>query len=200
MRSIIGVIVACIALVCGFSFYGGSDGHRMYAHFGETTEGEQYLEDSGYEVEGTYDEESSYSEEEEDTDDFTSLNDIRFADFDDDDWLDNEYIWALRHYLDDMDVSKIKDERLMPYRKVIKGKFVIARVEPALMGGLFIMFSFIDKPEGIFSTWVYSEVDEATGEVSNYTVNGIKLEDFENEMSREEILKVMKEHPELKLF
>ena len=55
----------------------------MYAHFGETTEGEQYLEDSGYEVEGTYDEESSYSEEEEDTDDFTLLNDIRFADFDD---------------------------------------------------------------------------------------------------------------------
>ena len=200
MRGIIGVIVACIALVCGFSFYGESASHRISDPYGGNTEEEQYLEDSDYDAEGTYDEETSYSEEEEDTDDGMSLNDIRFADFDDDDWLDNEYIWALRQYLDDIDVSKIKDESLKPYLNVIKGKFVIAKVEPALMGGLFIMFSFIDKPEGIFSTWVYSDVNEATGEVSNYTVNGIKLEDIKNEMSREEIFKVMKEHPELKLF
>lgn len=200
MRGIIGVIVACIALVCGFSYYGESAGHKNSDPSWGNTEEEQYLADSDYDEEGTYDEETSYSEEEEDTDDGMSLNDIRFADFDDDDWLDNEYIWALRQYLDDIDVSKIKDESLKPYLKVIKGKFVIARVEPALMGGLFIMFSFIDKPEGIFSTWVYSDVNEATGEVSNYTVNGIKLEDIKNDMSREEILKIMKEHPELKLF
>lgn len=194
MKSLLGVIVACIALICGFSYYGESTGHRVHDLQEGTTEEEQYLEDTDYE------EEISYSEEEEDVYQEESLNDIRFADFDDDDWLDNEYIWALRHYLDDIDVSKIKDESLKPYRKVIKGKFVIAKVEPALMGGLFIMFSFIDKPEGIFSTWVYSEVNEATREVSNYTVTGLKLEDIKNEMTKEEILEVMKEHPEVKLF
>lgn len=200
MRVLLGVIVACIALVCGFSYYGGNSGHSVTAPNWVTVEDEQYLASSDYDEEGTYDEDSSYSEEEEGVYQEESLNDIRFADFDDDDWLDNEYIWALRHYLDDIDVSKIKDERLKPYRKVIKRQFVIARVEPALMGGLFIMFSFIDKPEGIFSTWVYSEVNEATREVSNYTVTGIKLEDVKNDMTKEEILNFMKDHPEVKLF
>ncbi len=66
MRVLLGVIVACIALVCGFSYYGESAGHTVYV---PTTEEEQYLADSDYEAEGTYDEETSYSEEEEDTDD-----------------------------------------------------------------------------------------------------------------------------------
>lgn len=139
-----------------------------------------------------------YSEDDESS--LESLNDIRFADFDDDDWFDNEYIWALRHFLDDIDPDKIQDEGMKPYRNVIKGKFVIAEVEPALMGGLFIMFTFIDKPEDIFSTWVYSEVNEETGEISNYSVNGIKHEDFKSRMTKEQILKIVEERPELKLF
>ena len=185
----------CIALVCSFSFYGESNGYCVSVPDGEPTEDEQYFESSDCDEDST-----CYSEEEEDTDDGLSLNDIRFADYDDDDWLDNEYIQALRHYLDDIDVSKIKNERIKPYSKVIKGKFIILRIEPTQLGGMLIIFSFIDKPEGIFTTWVYSDVDEATGEVSNYTVKGIIREDIKNEMSREEILKIVQENPEFKLY
>ena len=111
-----------------------------------------------------------------------------------------EYIQALRHYLDDIDVSKIKNERIKPYSKLIKGKFINFRIEPTQLGGMLIIFSFIDKPEGIFTTWVYSDVDEASGEVSNYTVKGIIREDIKNDMSREEILKIVQENPEFKLY
>ena len=76
MRGIIGVIVACIALVCGFYFYGESAGHKNSDPSWGNTEEEQHLADSDYDEEGTYDEETSYSEEEEDTDDGMSLNDI----------------------------------------------------------------------------------------------------------------------------
>ena len=129
-----------------------------------------------------------------------SLNDIRFADFQEDDWLDNEYIKALRQYVDDFNQGKIEDETLKSYLTAAKGKFVIASVEPALMGGLFIMFTFIDQPDDIFSVWVYSEVDERTKKVTNYTVQGIKHEDMKSGMTKEEILQVVKERPEVKLF
>lgn len=130
-----------------------------------------------------------------------SLNDIRFANFkEEEDWLDNDYIRALRQYVDDFNQGKIEDETLKPYRAATKGKFVIASVEPALLGGLFIMFTFIDQPDDIFSVWVYSDVDETTRQVTNYSVEGIKLEDIKSGMTKEEILKVVKERPEVKLF
>ena len=201
MRSLLGVIVVCIALVCSFSFYGESNGYCVSVPDGEPTEDEQYFESSDCDEEDTCDEDSTCDEEEEEMIFHEELlNDIRFAEYDDDDWLDNEYIQALRHYLDDIDVSKIKNERIKPYSKLIKGKFINFRIEPTQLGGMLIIFSFIDKPEGIFTTWVYSDVDEATGEVSNYTVKGIIREDIKNDMSREEILKIVQENPEFKLY
>ena len=130
MRSLLGVIVVCIALVCSFSFYGESNGYCVSVPDGEPTEDEQYFESSDCDEEDTCDEDSTCDEEEEEMIFHEELlNDIRFADYDDDDWLDNEYIQALRHYLDDIDVSKIKNERIKPYSKVIKGQFVIFRIE-----------------------------------------------------------------------
>lgn len=129
-----------------------------------------------------------------------SLNDIRFANFQEEDWLDNEYIRTLRKYVDDFNQGKIEDETLKPYRAATKGKFVIGSVEPALLGGLFIMFTFIDQPDDIFSVWVYSDVDETTRQVTNYSVEGIKHEDMKSGMTKEEILQVVKERPDVKLF
>ena len=129
-----------------------------------------------------------------------SLNDIRFANFTDKDWVDNEYIQTLRVYIDSFVSGKVKNEDLEPYKNDVKGKFVIANAEPFLMGGLFIQIVFIDKPEKIFTAWVYSDVDEDAEKVVGYSVRRICLDERKNELSREQIFQVMKEHPELKLW
>lgn len=129
-----------------------------------------------------------------------SLNDIRFANFTDKDWLDNEYIRTLRVYIDAFVSGKVKDDVLEPYKSDVKGKFVIANVESFLLGGLFIQIIFIDKPEKVFTAWVYSDVDEDAEKVVGYTVRRISLDERKNELSREQIFHEMKEHPELKLW
>ena len=129
-----------------------------------------------------------------------SLNDIRFANFTDKDWLDNEYIRTLRVYIDAFVNGKVKDDELEPYKSDVKGKFVIANVEPFLLGGLFIQIIFIDNPEKVFTAWVYSDVDEDAEKVVGYTVRRISLDERKNELSKEQIFQEMKEHPELKLW
>lgn len=128
------------------------------------------------------------------------LNEIRFADFDDNDWLDNEYIRCLRRYLDDYNSGKIKDESLDQYKEKLKGKFVIAWAGPYIMGGLFIQFIFIDYPEDIFTAWVYSGVDEEKEQVIDYEMRSIRLDEEKSDFTKDEILEIMKEHPEFKLW
>ena len=128
------------------------------------------------------------------------LNDIRFADFKDEDWLDNDYIRCLRKYLDDFNSGAIEDEDLEPYKEKIQGKFVIANVEPSLWGGLLIQFMFIDYPEYLFSAYVYSTVDVEKKKVVSYSVQYVSVTDNEYEMTKEEILDSLKVHPELKLW
>lgn len=128
------------------------------------------------------------------------LNDIRFADFDDNDWLDNEYIRCLRRYLDDYNSGKIKDEGLDQYKERLKGKFIIGWAEPYIMGGLFIQIIFIDYPEDIFTAWVYSGVDEEKEQVIDYEMRSIRLDEEKSDFTKDEILEIMKEHPEYKLW
>lgn len=129
-----------------------------------------------------------------------SLNDIRFADFSEKDWLDNDYVRALREYLNAFLDGRVEDEGLEPYRDDVRGKFVIANVEPFMLGGLFFQIVFIDKPEKVFSAWVYSDVDEEKEKVVGYDVRYITLDERKNEFSKEEIFQEMEEHPELKLW
>lgn len=129
-----------------------------------------------------------------------SLNDIRFADFKDEDWLDNDYIRSLRAYIDDYKKGKVEDSTLDKYKDKIQGQFVIWNAEPFIMGGLFIQFVFVDSPNDIFAVGVYSYVDEETEKVSGYSVRSIKLENENSGLTKEEILELVKEHPELKLW
>lgn len=128
------------------------------------------------------------------------LNDIRFAHFEDKDWLDNDYIRCLRKYLDDYLCGKIEDDGLEPYKEIIQGKFVLGDTEPFLLGGLFIRFIFLDSPNNMFSAWVYSDVDEDREVVTGYSVRAIKLEDDNSGFTKNRILELVKEHPELKLW
>ena len=127
-----------------------------------------------------------------------SLNDIRFADFDENDWLDNEYIRCLRRYIDDYNNGKILDENLDEYKDKLKGRFIIARCEPALLGGLSLQISFIDNPDDIFFAWIYSVVDEEQEKILGYEVRYFSIDEEKSGFTKDEILELMKKHAELK--
>ena len=129
-----------------------------------------------------------------------ALNDIRFAGWTSKDWADNEYIRTLRKYLDAYNSGKIEDARLDEYKDYIKGKFVIADIEPYIVGGAYISIIFYDNPDKIFSAVVYSDVDEKTRTISNYDCRGLKNENLDLEFSQEDILQLLKECPEHKLW
>ena len=129
-----------------------------------------------------------------------SLNDIRFDRWESEDWLDNDYIRALREYLDDYSKGKIINQELDPYKKHVKSKFIVADIEPYMLGGAFIRIIFLDLPSRIFESWVYSGVNEEKEEVAGYEVRGVHLDKEVYDFKKEEILETMKEHPELKAW
>lgn len=57
-----------------------------------------------------------------------TLNDIRFAGWEYEDWLDNEYIRELRLYINDYLSGEIENAELDEYRENIKGKFAIVNI------------------------------------------------------------------------
>lgn len=128
------------------------------------------------------------------------LNDVRFANFTEKDWRDNEYIRCLRKYLDDYNSGNIKDEDLDPYEEKVCGRFVIGSCEPYLFGGLVISIMFVDNPDDVFSAWVYSTVDRETETITDYSVHGIWHEEEKSGFTKEEVLTLLKEHPEQKLW
>ena len=114
--------------------------------------------------------------------------------------MDNEYIQAVRNYINAYHKGEISDQYLDEYKNELKGQFVITNIEPYLLGGVFVQICFIDSPSKIFTTRVYSEVNEKTEVISNYECRGIRLEDYESDITKEEILQITSEHPELKLW
>ena len=129
-----------------------------------------------------------------------SLNDIRFEGWKEQDWVDNKYIQVLRKYLDAYNNNEIDDSHLAPYKEKIKGEFVVYNVRPFIMGGLFISIVFIDMPETVFNAWVYSEVDKEKEIITDYVVLSIKVAEEKTALTKEEILQIIKEHPENKLW
>lgn len=184
MRKHLYRLIAVVAIV-GFTFSCSTS--KRTDKSGKTTDSIETTE-----IDSTYEDDSIANGK--------SLNDIRFANFTDKDWLDNEYIRTLRVYIDAFVNGKVKDDELELYKSDVKGKFVIANVEPFLLGGLFIQIIFIDNPEKVFTAWVYSDVDEDAEKVVGYTVRRISLDERKNELSKEQIFQEMKEHPELKLW
>lgn len=133
--------------------------------------------------------------------DFTpSLNDIRFSGWTEEDWCDNDYIKALRVYLDEFQAGRIEDEELAPYKDKINCQFVVGYIGQFLGGGAFIDIIFLDLPNRVFSSWVYSYVDEETNVITGYEVRSVTINEELIENIREEILNVVKENPKFKLW
>ena len=129
-----------------------------------------------------------------------SLNDIRFAGWTKKEWTDNEYIRAVRKYIDSYNDGKIEDDNLDEYKKYIQGKFVIADIQPYLIGGTLIYIIFYDYPEKTFSAHVYSDVDVNTRTVSNYECRGLRDENLDLGFTQEDLLQFLKECPEQRLW
>lgn len=129
-----------------------------------------------------------------------TLNDIRFNGWERSDWLDNEYIRTLREYLDDYNKGIVSNPALDPYREQIKGQFVIYDIDPYLLGGALIRITFLDMPDRIFSSWIYSYVDEKKEIVESYEFRSISIEEETTGMTKEDILQAIKEIEGLKLW
>ena len=129
-----------------------------------------------------------------------TLNDIRFGGWTKKEWADNDYIRAVRKYIDAYNSGEIKNSDLDEHKKYIQGKFAIADIQPYLTGGALIYIIFYDNPEQTFSAHVYSDVNEKTRVVSNYECRGLKNENMDLEFSQEDILQFLKECPEHRLW
>lgn len=130
-----------------------------------------------------------------------SLNDIRFKNWTDKDWYDNDYFRELRKYLDACYQGEIVDKNLEPYKSALKGQFAILNATPYISGGMFVSIVFLEAPNKIFDVGIYSDVDKDTETVVDYHVLGIiPREDEESGLTKNDILTIIKEHPENKLW
>ena len=107
-------------------------------------------------------------------------------------------IRELRLYINDYLSGEIEDTELDEYRENIKGKFVIVNIVPFVMGGAQIYICFMDCPSKVFSSWVYSSVDEENEVVLEYICKGLSYVGEETGYTKEEIRRIMSEHPEIK--
>ncbi|MBR4064402.1 MAG: hypothetical protein IKK02_03985 [Tidjanibacter sp.] len=129
-----------------------------------------------------------------------SLNEIRFDGWGKSEWLDNDYIRAVRKYINEYLNGNICNPDLDEYKDVLKGKFVVYEILPYLAGGAFIYIIFYDNPKYIFASGVRSSVDEETREVYDYYCGGLRLQTSECDITQEEIKKAIDNDPELKLW
>lgn len=129
-----------------------------------------------------------------------TLNEIRFNGWERSEWLDNEYIRTLRKYLDDYNSGKVCNAKLDPYKEQIKGQFVIYDITPYILGGAYIRITFLDMPNRVFSSWIYSNVDENKEIVESYEFRSISIEEETTDMTKEDILQAIKEMDGLKLW
>lgn len=128
------------------------------------------------------------------------LNEIRFKDWSDEQWLDNDYIRELRSYIDACARGEINDETLEAHKELLDSKFCVGSIDSAILGGAFIGFVFLDEPSKIFYAHVYGDVDEELEEVVGYEVRYVVLSDRTFSLNKEEILQLIKEHPINKLW
>lgn len=102
--------------------------------------------------------------------------------------------------MDDYNNGIVSNPVLDPYREQIEGQFVVYDINPYLLGGALIRITFLDMPDRVFSSWVYSNVDENKEIVESYEFRSIGIEEETTGMTKEDILQAIKEMEGLKLW
>lgn len=135
------------------------------------------------------------------------LNYYRFNDWTEEDWADNDYYREVRTFLNKVlagepGVEEFEDA--VAHKDLIDSAFVIFSSEMFIGGGLGLHIVFVDDPSKLFYVWVYSYVDFGPNEecqIVGYDLRAFDyLEDSPLEITREEILDIVAEHPEIKLW
>lgn len=131
-----------------------------------------------------------------------SLNDIRFSDWTEEDWYDNDYFRYLRKCFDDYLKNGVIDDDvdLQPYRSLLSDKFYVGNAQPFIMGGMTFTIGFLNNPQILYEAIIYSHFDR-----ENETVIGFSLMLFEQsketvDFTKERVLEIIKEHPQFKLW
>ena len=126
------------------------------------------------------------------------LNGIRFEEWGDKEWLNNNYIRSVRLYIDAYNLGLVKDEELDKHRAALKGKFCICSIEPYVYGGAWVHIAFVDDTSFSLRFWVYSFVTDNT--ISGYEVRSADLVDEPLGLTTEEIKEILKENPHNQLW
>ena len=121
------------------------------------------------------------------------LNGIRFEEWGDKEWLNNNYIRSVRLYIDAYNLGLVKDEGLDKHKAALKGKFCICSIEPYIYGGVWVHIAFVDDTSFSLRFWVYSFVTDNT--INGYEVRSADLIDEPLGLTTEEVKDILKENP-----
>ncbi len=121
------------------------------------------------------------------------LNGIRFEEWGDKEWLNNNYIRSVRLYLDAYVLGLIKNEGFDKHKAAMEGKFCICSIEPCVYGGVWMHIAFVNDTSFSLRFWVYSFVADNT--ISGYDVRGADLIDEPLGITPEEIKDILKQNP-----
>jgi len=131
-----------------------------------------------------------------------SLNEIRFGNWTEKNLYDNDYYRFLRKCFDDC-AKGIENENtlfLRDYKSILNDKFVVTDVNFDVFGDIVIDIVFLNQPEKVYQAYVYSDVDEEAEIVTGYHIMVFHIIAEHSNITKEEILQIMKKHPELKLW
>ena len=129
------------------------------------------------------------------------LNGIRFENWGDKEWLNNNYIRSVRLYIDAYNLGLVKDEELDKHKAALKGKFCICSIEPFMGGGAWMHIAFVDDTSFSLRFWVYSFVNESDpAAIEGYDVRGSDLVDEPLGITPEEIKDILKQNPHNQLW
>ena len=129
------------------------------------------------------------------------LNGIRFENWGDKEWLNNNYIRSVRLYIDAYNLGLVKDEELDKHKAALKGKFCICSIEPFMGGGAWMHIAFVDDTSFSLRFWVYSFVNEDNPiAIEGYDVRGSDLVDEPLGITTEEIKDILKQNPHNQLW
>lgn len=128
--------------------------------------------------------------------DYGGANALRFDGWDDEKWLNNNYIRSVRLYIDAYNLGLVKDEALDKHKEAMTGKFCICTIEPFAFGGAWMHIAFVEDPSFTLRFWVYSFIAEGDPVViEGYDVRSAELIDEPLGITSDEIKEILKQNP-----
>ena len=129
-----------------------------------------------------------------------SLNQIRFEEWNDEQWLDNNYIRAVRLYIDAYNLGILKNPEIDKYKPFLKGKFAVFNIEGHIGGGLYMYIVLVDNPKILLAFWVYSAIEYDPLRISAYDVRFLEAIEEDDGLTTDEVLDLVQKNPQHKLW